>query len=140
MSLFVAILFWFFFYSFLGWIIDSTYRSIILRQLQNGGSIPLIPFCPIYGVGAMANLFIFPFLFPLPLPTQFILLMVLLGGVEYIGGIIALILWKRRLWDYRGHFLNIQGHTDFFHAFLWGILGLIFLYVIHPFFVELFQI
>ena len=39
-------------YSFLGWVIESIYKSIRLKKIVNSGFL-FGPLCPIYGFGAI---------------------------------------------------------------------------------------
>ncbi len=39
-------------YSFLGWVLESVYKSLLTRKIVNSGFITG-PFCPIYGFGAV---------------------------------------------------------------------------------------
>lgn len=48
----------FLFYSFLGWICETTFCSIAARKFINRGFLSG-PFCPIYGFGAMIILLLF---------------------------------------------------------------------------------
>ena len=49
---FFHILTYFVIYSFLGWILESTVRTICERKIINTGFL-IGPFCPIYGFGAI---------------------------------------------------------------------------------------
>ena len=83
-------------YSFIGWVLESLYKSILQKKLVNSGFLAG-PFCPIYGYGALimylslkdvtSNIFIL-----------FIYGMVALSVFEYIVVFIELILL--------GHFGN----------------------------------
>ena len=46
------LLFYFFIYSIAGWMLESTYRSLIERKVINSGFLHG-PYCPIYGFGAV---------------------------------------------------------------------------------------
>ena len=50
-QLLFEILTYFIIYSFLGWVMESVFRSIIEKKLINTGFLRG-PFCPIYGFGA----------------------------------------------------------------------------------------
>jgi len=41
---------WFYFYSIIGWIYDTSVRSVPARRYINGGFLNG-PYCPIYGFG-----------------------------------------------------------------------------------------
>lgn len=116
--------------SFLGYlyelIINYYYSGKIFSHgILNG------PWLPIYGAGAILIMSMYkyrknPFL-------VFILSFLLSGILEYICGFILLKFFKMRLWDYTGHFLNINGFICFLSVFCFGIGGLIITYLLYPF-------
>ena len=118
-------------YSFFGWIIDSLYRSAKMWEWTHSSSIETV-FTPVYGLGAIVFITVRPYIIKKHPLIQFVILGLSGGIVEYIGGRIAVSFTGHRLWDYSDALLNIQGHTDAYHIILWGILGMIFLQVIHP--------
>ena len=88
------------------------------------------PWLPVYGTGAVFLTFINKYKNnPLLI---FLLSFLITGGVEYSIGFILLHLFKMRLWDYTGMFLNIDGLVCFLSAFCFGIGGLLVTYVIYP--------
>ena len=46
------IIFYFIIYSFLGWCLESIYKTIIFRKPTNSGFL-YGPLCPMYGIGAV---------------------------------------------------------------------------------------
>ena len=74
---------------------------------------------------------------PLPLGMQWMLLGFFFAAYEYACGHLGVLLNKRRLWDYSGGFLNIQGHTDLLHAIYWATLSLLVFYWFHPWLFEI---
>lgn len=54
------------------------------------------------------------------------------GVVEYVIGLAALEIFGLRLWDYRGLFLSIGGLACLRSVVSFGILGLVFLYLVEP--------
>ena len=52
MNLITEIIFIFVTYSFIGWILESLYKSILQKRIVNSGFL-IGPFCPIYGYGAL---------------------------------------------------------------------------------------
>ncbi len=88
------------------------------------------PWLPIYGTGAVVLMLLSkykdnPF-------AVFLLSFILTGLVEFLSGLILLYLFKMRLWDYTGHFLNINGLVCFLSAFFFGLGGLFIIYVLYP--------
>lgn len=126
----------FIFYSFIGWILDSSYSSLINGKIIYGGIFKTwrkpIPLAPIYGFGTLLLIISYDLLKTSGLLFQLVYLAVILSLLEYISGWLSVKILKRRVWDYSDSFLNIHGHIDLWHTISWTILGLIFLYI-HPF-------
>ena len=131
-------LFWistyFLIYSFLGWIMESIFRSIIERKIINTGFLKG-PICPIYGFGAMIMATILSGLSN-NIVLLFICAVVLLTFWEYIVGILLEKIFHTKYWDYSDHKINFQGRICLSNSIYWGILGVIFIKYIHPFMQE----
>ena len=121
----------FLFYGFLGWILDSLYRSLVDRQWKHGG-FSRFPIAPTYGLGAIILLLLSPLLQPLPFFIEILLLGIIFGIYEYLCGIFSLLVFKKRFWDYSKGFLNVQGQTDLLHATYWAILSFVVMRWFHP--------
>ena len=89
----------FFIFSFIGWIIDSGYRTFQDKKLVNAGYFRG-PFCPIYGLGGLTLLFLFKYLNFLNSLWVIIIASLAMVLVEYIGGIFSVKILKVNLWDY----------------------------------------
>lgn len=92
-----------------------------------------VPFALIYGCGAVAVIIAQPLIEKFPAFFREIMPGIIFTIVEYIGGIIGLWFFGRRLWDYSENALNLHGHTDIWHMFLWIVLGVIFVHYWHPY-------
>ena len=108
MNLIKEIVFIFVIYSFIGWILESVYKSILERKIINSGFL-IGPFCPIYGLGA---LIIYYALIGL---TDNIFLLFIAGFIvlsiwEYIVGVFLELVFKTKYWDYSNNFCNIYLH------------------------------
>lgn len=123
------IIFYFIIYSFLGWCLESIYKTIILRKLTNSGFL-YGPFCPMYGIGAVImiiagkisnNIFII-----------FLLAFVIFTVWEYLVAIVLEKLFKTKYWDYSELKFNFQGRICLKNSIYWGILGVGLIYIIHP--------
>lgn len=88
------------------------------------------PWLPIYGIGALliSNLSKFK---QNPLKI-FVLTFFITGFFEGISGYLLLKIFKIRLWDYTGRFLNINGFVCFISALCFAIGGLIIIYLLMP--------
>ncbi len=131
MQLFLSVIFLFVLYSFLGWIIDTGFRSLTAGKYESGSFFP-IPFCPVYGVGAIFLLFLHPYLSPLSIVLEFFAYAFILAFLEYGTGVMLKRVFHKRLWKYKNTPFNVATYTDLPHALAWGVLALTFLYLVHP--------
>lgn len=130
MSEVYTLIIYFIIYSFVGWVLESVYKSILQKKLVNSGFLAG-PFCPIYGYGALImylslkdvtnNIFIL-----------FIYGLVALSVFEYIVGLFLELVFKTKYWDYSNNKFNIHGRVCLLNSFYWGILGIVFMRLIHP--------
>ncbi|MEO5927484.1 MAG: putative ABC transporter permease [Patescibacteria group bacterium] len=130
MSVFEALVA-FLLYSFVGWMIDTSVRSIDAKKFKSGNFLP-IPLCPVYGIGALFALSLHHYLAGMPIILEGFLFGLLLASLELITGLFFLKFFHRRLWHYDGGILNIARFTDIFHVLAWGSLSLLVIYVIQP--------
>lgn len=121
----------FYFYSVLGWLLDTAWRSLRVRRYERGG-FSKYPFSPIYGFGALFALGLAPLLAVHPLWFQWAFLSLFLGAFEYASGVMIVRTLHRRLWNYTEEPLDFKGHTTPFYAFAWGGLSLLIIYVLQP--------
>lgn len=54
------------------------------------------------------------------------------GGFEYIASFIQEKFAGTLSWDYSHHFLNINGRTTIPFMLVWGIVGLMLIYIVYP--------
>lgn len=121
----------FFFYSAVGWLIESTYCSIGEKRLINRGFLTG-PMCPIYGTGALVmTICLYNPFSDKPLYV-FLLGMVICDLVEYITSLLMETLFHARWWDYTYEFANIKGRICLKHTLYWGVASIAFVYLVHP--------
>ena len=125
------ILMYFVIYSFLGWVLESIFRSICEKKIINTGFL-YGPFCPIYGIGAIIMILGLTH-FKGQYINVFAISFVVLTVWEYIVGWLLEKIFKTQYWDYSKHKFNIQGRVCLTNSFFWGILGMVFINFIHPF-------
>lgn len=135
MTLFMNLLTYFFIYSFLGWCIESAFKSICEKKLVNSGFL-YGPFCPIYGYGAIIMYIFLEDVSSKPFIT-FCLGFVVLSIWEYAVGVFLEKVFHRKYWDYSKNKFNLQGRVCLLNSIFWGILGVLFIDVIHPFITDL---
>lgn len=127
---FINIFYLFIFYSFLGWITETTFVSINRKQFVNMGFLDG-PFSPIYGSGALAViLLVFPFHYNFLL--FFIVSIIITSIIEYATSLFFEKFFNITWWDYSNKSFNLQGRICLEYSFYWGILSALVLTFIHP--------
>ncbi|WP_159648389.1 putative ABC transporter permease [Erysipelothrix aquatica] len=122
-------------YSFIGWILETVYCSILSGKFEERGFLngPLVP---IYGFGAMIILAtLLPYAFNPAL--VFLLGLILTSSLEYLTSYIMEKAFKMRWWDYSEMFMNINGRVCLLNSTMFGALSLILVEYIHPVIVDL---
>ena len=118
-------------YSFLGWILESIFRSFCEKRIVNTGFL-IGPACPIYGAGALIMLLTLG-----QLKDNYVLLFIIsffmLTLWEYLVGVFLEKIFKTRYWDYSDHKIQFQGRICLSNSIGWGFLGVGFISIIHPF-------
>ena len=128
---------YFFFYAFLGWIMEVIYALFIHGHFVNRGFL-FGPICPIYGFGAIILIMTTKKLYKKPV-LKFIIATVSFTVFEYLVSLILEMLFGLRWWDYSNDFLNIQGRVSLLYSIFWGAIGVIVLEKIHPFIQNILQ-
>ena len=128
---FIDILIYFITYSFLGWIMESIFRSVCEKKLINTGFLRG-PFCPIYGIGAVIMI-LFLKNFSNNLILLFFISIIVFTIWEYLVGVLLEKLFHTKYWDYSDNKFNFQGRICLMNSIFWGILGVVFIQYIHPF-------
>ncbi|MGB8455017.1 MAG: cardiolipin synthase [Anaerocolumna sp.] len=135
---FINIFYNFVIYSFLGWIYESIYVSILKKNWVNRGFLNG-PIIPIYGAGAtLVYIVLWRY------REQFLL--VFLGGMimatllEYITSLCMELLFHAKWWDYSNKKFNIQGRVCLSVSFFWGILSVLMTEFLQPHMVKLLDV
>ena len=117
-------------YSFLGWCCEGVYCSLGRGEWINRGFLTG-PFCPIYGVGAVAALAFLKFLPPSVL-VVFLGGMVITSALEYVTSWLMEKLFNARWWDYSKRAFNINGRVCLLNSTLFGLLCLFLYFDLNP--------
>lgn len=117
-------------YSFIGWVLESIYKTICTKKLVNSGFL-YGTFCPIYGIGALI-MYLFLRICNNPI-TVFFTGFVILSVWEYIVAWALEKIFHQTYWDYSNYKFNINGRVCLLNSIFWGVLGIIFTYIVHPF-------
>jgi uncharacterized membrane protein len=127
---FLNVFYFFIIYSFLGWVVETVFCSIGEKKFVNRGFLDG-PFCPIYGTGALAVVFlVFPFHNNLLL--FFIASIVITSIVEYFTSYFFEKFFNVGWWNYSDKPFNIHGRICLLYSIYWGILSVLALSIIHP--------
>ena len=129
------IIIYFFLYSIIGYFCEVAYCSIPMKRFVNRGFLQG-PYLPIYGFGAMIVLLGFSGFKDIPI-LVFALAMVSTSILEYLTSFLLETLFHVKLWDYSKYFGNIRGRVCLLNSTLFGIMGIVVLYGIHPMVVDL---
>lgn len=121
----------FFFYSFAGWCLESTYCSIGEKRFVNRGFLTG-PLCPIYGTAALVIIILIYNPFKDNPLIVFLLGIILCDIVEFLVSFIMEKLFSARWWDYTYELLNINGRICLKHTLYWGVISVVFVKTIHP--------
>lgn len=109
-------------FSFIGWVLDTAYRSWNAGKYAPRTLIPY--FSTIYGFGVLILLAIFQ------QANLTFLEHALLGGIaitllEFMGGTIGSRILEEKLWDYSDSKYHLYGHIDAMHTLFWFVLSTI---------------
>ena len=122
-------IFYFILYSFLGWCLESIYKTVLQKKIVNSGFL-YGPFCPMYGIGAILMIILGEI-------SQNIIFIFITGFLvfsiwEYIVGFILEKLFKTKYWDYSDIKFNLHGRVCLKNSIYWGILGVVLIFLIQP--------
>lgn len=125
---------WFIMYSVIGWIYESIFCSIKFGKWDNRGML-IGPYCPIYGFGAVLDVLIcshFDNWY-----TVFVVCMVGSAILEFSTSYVTEKVFHAVWWDYSNKSLNLQGRICLPYSIAFGCAGLIVLYILHPYVIDL---
>lgn len=128
--MFYSLLWFFFFYAFLGWCSEVCFAAIKNGRFVNRGFLNG-PWCPIYGFGVCIVVLCLE-----PLRGNIILLflgsVVLTSLLELVTGFALEKLFHQKWWDYSRMPLNIGGYICLLFSLLWGAACVFIVGVFHP--------
>ena len=121
---------YFILYSFLGWVMETCYCSIMEHRLVPRGFL-YGPICPIYGGGVTLMILFFT---PLKknLVLFYVIAVVVMTSWEYFVGWVLEVTTHVKYWDYSQYRFNLKGRVCLWVALTWGGLSYIVIFFIHP--------
>ena len=128
----------FYIYSVIGFILESTIYKFMNSNRHSG--IFYGPITAVYGIGALIIILLYQlfykrlnlnkYLRPILL---FLSSIIILTVIEWIGGHILNFIFDIDLWNYTNKKYNLGKYICLEISLCWGILSLIFVYIIKPF-------
>lgn len=123
---------YFFLFAFMGWIMETLFSFYALGHFTKRGFL-YGPLCPIYGWGALM-LITFLGKYKKNNIKLFIYSATLFSAFEYVVSYCLDALFAMHWWDYTNEFLNLNGRISIFYSFAWGIIAILFINHVYPFF------
>lgn len=115
----------FIFYSFCGWLIETSLSVFENKKFINRGFL-IGPYCPIYGIGALCMILVLK-KYTNDYIALFIIGTALCSFVEYSASLILEKIFKARWWDYSHIIFNVNGRICLIYSLLFGLGGLFLL-------------
>lgn len=120
----------FFTFSHIGWLWEVILHIIEDEMFINRG-IMTGPWLPIYGFGGVLILTLLRRWRKRPLQTL-LMIMLLCGVIEYVTSLTLEFLFDAKWWDYSDILFNLQGRVCLEGLLIFGIGGILFIYIGAP--------
>lgn len=122
-------------YSFIGWIVEVIAFLIQDHKFVNRGFL-IGPVVPIYGTGGILITILLTKYQSDPI-VLFCMAVVVCSILEYLTSYIMEKIFKTRWWDYSNKKFNINGRICLSNLIVFGIMGLVMVYLINPFLINI---
>lgn len=119
-------------YAFLGWIVESAYKTIGQRRGFINSGFHHGPLIPIYGFGALLMIVLGDALGRLPFVAEVVVFTLVCTAFEYLVGFLYETIFRIKLWDYSSKRFNLHGRVCLKNSLLWALLVVAFLLYIEP--------
>ena len=123
---------YFLIFAVVGWLLETCFSFYALGHFTKRGFL-FGPLCPIYGFGALILIMFFSTYKKHNLKL-FIYAALIFSVFEYVVSYIMDAMFSLKLWDYTSEFLNLNGRISIFYSFAWGIIAILFINFVYPFF------
>ena len=122
-------------YSFIGWIVEVSAFLIQDHKFVNRGFL-IGPVVPIYGTGGILITILLTKYQSDPI-VLFCMAVIVCSILEYLTSYSMEKIFKTRWWDYSNKKFNINGRICLSNLILFGIMGLVMVYLINPFLINI---
>ena len=123
---------YFLIFAIIGWLLETCFSFYALGHFTKRGFL-YGPLCPIYGWGALI-LIVFFSTYRKHNIKLFIYSAIIFSIFEYFVSFVLEALFSQNWWDYTNEFMNLNGRISIFYSFAWGIIAILFINLIYPFF------
>ena len=123
---------YFIIFAVIGWLLETCYSFFSLGHFTKRGFL-FGPLCPIYGFGALILIMFFSTYKKHNLKL-FFLAAIVFSVFEYLVSYGMEALFSLKWWDYTDEFMNLDGRISIFYSFAWGIIAILVINFIYPFF------
>lgn len=134
---------YFMMYACFGWLYEVFLEVVVYRWGFTNRGVLFGPYCPVYGVGALAFIFsVYPFLKNktlknkiLMIPIVFLLCMLIATAIELVTSYICEFFMGSWPWQtYADYKYNFQARIALSPSLRFGLGGVLFLYILQPLF------
>ena len=125
----------FFIYSFIGWTIEEIDILVETKELTYRGFL-VGPICPIYGFSSLIMILLLS-VFKDNIILLFLSSFIICTFVEYLTSYVMEKMFNVRWWDYSQMKFNINGRVALRNSLFFGIMGVLLVYYINPFLLDL---
>ncbi len=133
MEVFLNLFTYFMIYSFLGWVCEIVWCSVTEKKVVKDRGFLFGPYCPIYGLGALMIIYSFG-RYKEDLLALFLVSMVACSILEFVTSYLFEKIFNERWWDYSNEKFNIEGRVCLLNSTAFGVLAVLLINFLHPFF------
>lgn len=119
-------------FAIIGWLLETAFSFYSLGHLTKRGFL-FGPLCPIYGWGALILIMFFS-TYKRHNIKLFFYAAIIFSVFEYLVSFGMEALFSLKWWDYTQDVLNLNGRISIFYSFAWGIIAILFINFVYPFF------
>lgn len=120
-------------FSIVGWLLETAFSFYSLGHFTKRGFL-FGPLCPIYGWGALILIMFFSTYKRKHNFKLFFYAAIIFSVFEYLVSFGMEALFSLKWWDYTQDVLNLNGRISIFYSFTWGIIAILFINFVYPFF------
>ena len=119
-------------FAIIGWLLETAFSFYSLGHFTKRGFL-FGPLCPIYGWGALILIMFFS-TYKRHNIKLFFYAAIIFSVFEYLVSFGMEALFSLKWWDYTQDVLNLNGRISIFYSFAWGIIAILFINFVYPFY------